>query len=449
MLKLICPLILILLLPTINLFHLWHSLILNLLLLTIFIIPIILQIPNRHLSNIFLSDSLSAPLIILTLWITALIILARYKILKIHSSPSLFLQLIILLNIILTLTFLQSNLLLFYILFEASLIPTLFIIIGWGNQPERLQAGLYLVLYTVSASLPLLLSILTILSINSSLFFPLHSWSIPFLPSLWWAASILAFLAKIPLYSLHLWLPKAHVEAPVAGSIILAAILLKLGGYGLIRLSAIFPPTNYTFIPFLIALTLWGAVTTSFICLRQTDLKALIAYSSIGHIGLITAGVISNSYWGFEGALIIIIAHGLRSSGLFAIANSLYESTHTRRLFLTKGIQAIFPIISIMWFFLAIANIAAPPSINLIAEISLFSSILFSSPYTRLPLFLSSLLAGAYSLFLFTSTQHGHPSSYQTPTFYSSSQNILLATAHLIPLFFIITKLDLSTSWFI
>ena len=447
MLKLIFPLILLPLLLKINIFFLWHSSILILLLLSTLFIPILLQPYSFNIFGSLFVDFLSSPLIILTLWISALIILASYKIIKIHNYPSLFLQLVLLLNFILILTFLQSNLILFYIIFEASLVPTLFIILGWGNQPERLQAGLYLILYTVAASLPLLLRIMVILSINSSVFIPSQFWLHPILSSLWWAASILAFLAKIPLYTLHLWLPKAHVEAPVAGSIILAAILLKLGGYGLIRFSSLFPYTNFSFIPFISALTLWGAVVTRFICLRQTDLKALIAYSSIGHIGLITAGAVSSSYWGFEGALIIIIAHGLSSSGLFAIANSLYEATHTRRLFLTKGIQAMFPIITLIWFFLSIANMAAPPSLNLIAEISLFSSILFSSPYTRLPLFASRILAGAYSLFLFTSTQHGHPSSYQTPTFYSSPQNITLAIAHITPLFLLVVKLDSINSW--
>jgi len=447
MLKILFPIFVILLLPKITITFISHTIINTFLLLRIFSLTTLSLSPHIYISKFLIVDSLSSPLLLLTLWISALIILASYKIIIIKTSPLLFLQLIIILNIILILTFTQPNLLMFYILFEASLIPTLLIILGWGTQPERLQAGLYLIIYTIAASLPLLLSIMIIMSLNISLFFPLYLWNTPNLNILWWSATILAFLTKIPLYSLHLWLPKAHVEAPVAGSIILAAILLKLGGYGLIRLASLSQSTNNKFIPFLIALTLWGAIITRLICLRQTDLKALIAYSSIGHIGLITAGVISNSSWGYEAALIMIIAHGLSSSGLFAIANSIYESSHTRSLFLTKGIQAIFPFISLLWFLLSIANIAAPPSLNLIAEISLFSSILFTSLFTRIPLFLSRLLAGAYSLFLFTSTQHGHPSIYQTPTFYASSRNIVIAIAHLFPLFIITAKLDISTSW--
>ena len=158
----------------------------------------------------------------------------------------------------------------------------------------------------------------------------------------------MAFLVKLPLYSTHLWLPKAHVEAPVAGSIILAGILLKLGVYGLLRVYSSIPhlPTSLFFI--IVPLSLVGAVMTSLICLRQTDFKALIAYSSVGHIGLLAGGLFSSFLWGWQGALTIRVAHGLCSSGLFALANILYLTANTRSLFLIKGLQAYFPTIT-MW----------------------------------------------------------------------------------------------------
>lgn len=151
---------------------------------------------------------------------------------------------------------------------------------------------------------------------------------------------------KLPLFSVHLWLPKAHVEAPVAGSIILAAILLKLGGYGLARIIIIFNHLNKTLINPIIAIAIVGGVITSIICLRQSDIKSLIAYSSVGHIGLMVTGILSNSKLGIQARLAIIIAHGLRSSALFCLANIRYSITITRSIVLTKGMLTIIPTIA-------------------------------------------------------------------------------------------------------
>lgn len=158
--------------------------------------------------------------------------------------------------------------------------------------------------------------------------------------------TLIGFLVKLPIFSTHLWLPKAHVEAPIAGSIVLAAILLKLGGYGLARMATLFQNIVSSTSSLLIRISITGAVATRLICMRQPDLKSLIAYSSVGHIGLILTGILSNSAWGISGSLIIIVAHGLSSSALFIIANLSYEITHTRSIFLTKGLITINPTIT-------------------------------------------------------------------------------------------------------
>ena len=394
-------------------------------------------------------DSIRLLLIILTSWISALIIIARYQTKILSSSPHIFLSLILLLNIFLILSFSVNNMLIFYISFERTLIPTLLIILGWGYQPERIQAGLYLILYTVLSSLPLLIRISLIFhtSFSTNFFYPFYITPVPLsISSLWWVITIMAFLTKMPIYTLHLWLPKAHVEAPVAGSIILAGLLLKLGRYGLLRITFLFQNINKFLLPYISRLRIWGAVITSLICMRQPDIKSLIAYSSVGHMALLTTGIISNSIWGQERAILIIIAHGLCSSSLFALANIQYEITQTRNILLSKGILNLFPLISIFWFIAISANIAAPPSLNLISEIILLSSILSISPFIFMPLITSSFLAAGYSLFLFTSTQHGAPLHYSNPLHLFTSRNYITLSLHLLPLFLLALKIQLVLS---
>lgn len=401
--------------------------------------------------NQFLTvDYISLPLIFLTILISALILLARFSIKIKNNSKAVFLIIILSLNFILITTFCASNVLIFYISFEATLIPTLLIILGWGYQPERLQAGFYLIIYTVAARLPLLIRLFLIFKANSTLSFNHNIWTSPanlHLSQIWWIITIIAFITKIPLYTLHLWLPKAHVEAPVAGSIILAGLLLKLGSYGILRIASLFPDLNKTLSSIITSIALWGAIVTRIICLRQTDIKSLIAYSSVGHIALLTAGIMSSTMWGWERAIIIIIAHGLCSSAIFALANIQYEATQTRRIYLTKGILRFFPIISILWFITRSANIAAPPSLNLISEIILISSILSKNIVAAPLLAITAFLSAAYSLFLFTTTQHGSPSNFINPLTLFTSRNYITIIIHITPLFLLCLKTDLFIAW--
>nr|YP_010318560.1 NADH dehydrogenase subunit 4 [Pseudopotamilla reniformis]ULD67139.1 NADH dehydrogenase subunit 4 [Pseudopotamilla reniformis] len=423
------------------------SILFSLTLISLFMFPIFHLSSSSHK---FYIDSLSAPLISLTLWITSLMILASQKINTQTQSPQKFMLVLLTLLVFLLITFSMNNLITFYLFFEASLIPTFLLILGWGYQPERLQASMYLLLYTITASLPLLMMILLLASWGKSTFMHLPymapSFSNPLMMA-WWILMTLAFMVKMPMYSLHLWLPKAHVEAPVAGSMILAAILLKLGSYALIRVSFLFPAMNQLVKFILIPIAMIGAIFTSLICLRQTDLKALIAYSSVGHMGLLIAGTLTNQQWGWQGSLTIMISHGLTSSALFSMANSIYETTQTRSLFLTKGLLALFPPISLMFFILAASNMAAPPSINLLGEIALIAPTLATTNLMILPLLALTFLGGAYSLHMYTSTNHGQPSLFSSPSTLLTARNLMIPTFHAAPSILLILKIDSMNPW--
>nr|BAX03860.1 NADH dehydrogenase subunit 4 [Nandus nandus]BBU26004.1 NADH dehydrogenase subunit 4 [Nandus nandus] len=400
------------------------------------------------------TDPLSAPLLVLTCWLLPLMILASQS----HISPEpanrqrMYITLLTSLQFFLILAFSATEIIMFYVMFEATLIPTLILITRWGNQTARLSAGTYFLFYTLAGSLPLLVALLLLQNNTGTLSLLTMQYSNPiqlasYTDKLWWAGCLLAFLVKMPLYGMHLWLPKAHVEAPIAGSMVLAAVLLKLGGYGMMRMMTMLEPlTKQMSYPFII-LALWGVVMTSSICLRQTDLKSLIAYSSVSHMGLVVGGILTQTPWGFSGALILMIAHGLTSSALFCLANTNYERTHSRTMVLTRGLQTILPLMTAWWFIASLANLALPPLPNLMGELKIIVSLFNWSWWTIMLTGAGTLITAAYSLYMFLMTQRGTTPAHLLALEPTHSREHLLMALHLLPLILLILKPELIWGW--
>lgn len=356
-------------------------------------------------------DEVSLPFIVLTNLLIPVCILISWN--SVNFLIKEFILSLLLIQLLLTVVFTSFNIIVFYISFEGILIP-MFLIIGvWGSRREKERAAYYFFFFTLIGSLFMLIGLFTLYSYHGSLDYQiLLTRKTPEYLQTWiFMTFFLSLAVKIPKIPTHIWLPQAHVEAPVAGSVLLAGVLLKLGGYGFIRFSwPLFPYAAEFMSPLIITLASIAIIYASLSTCRQIDAKKLVAYSSVAHMGLVVLAIFSKTNEGLIASITLMIAHGLVSSGLFITVTNLYDRFHTRTIRYYKGIVYTMPIYTTLFFLLTLGNMAFPITANFIGE---FFSILSITQLTYLcliPPLIGMVLTGAYSLLLFNKISFGAPS---------------------------------------
>lgn len=327
---------------------------------------------------------------------------------------------LIVLDLLLLLVFSVMDLLLFYIFFEAILIPMYLLVGVWGSRERKVRAAYLLFFYTLVGSLCMLVGIIYIYSVVGALSLEyLLSYKFSFNEQYWlWLAFFLSFSSKIPMFPFHIWLPEAHVEAPTVGSVLLAGILLKLGVYGFLRFSlCLFPDLSLFFSPLIYLLSILGIIYASLTAIRQTDLKRIIAYSSIAHMNLVTLGIFSFSVIGIEGAILQSISHGFVSGALFFLVGIIYDRYHSRLLSYYGGLVHMMPIFSLLFLIFTMANIALPGTSSFVGEFLLLCGVYQTNSLTAFIAALGVILSGAYSLWLYNRIIFGNLKIHNTIIF--------------------------------
>lgn len=380
-------------------------------------------------------DGISLYFVLLTTFITPIALMSNYS--NIDKNLKHFLIAFLVLETLQILTFVALDLLLFYIFFE-SVLPILFIIIiVYGSGANKVRSALLLFLYTLLGSLPMLLSILSIQSIVGSTDFLYLSLLDINLDSqkILWLGFFIAFAIKTPMWPLTMWLPNAHAEAPLAGSILLAATILKLATYGMLRVLLTFLPdaSNY-FSPMVQTIAIITILYASFATIIQQDTKKLIAYSSICHMSVAVLGIFSNTIIGIEGAILLGIAHGFVSPALFiCVGGIIYERTGTRLIKYLKGLVLYMPLFTILFFVFTIANTAIPLSLNFLGEQMALIGIWNVNPIVAVLGAIGIVLSACYSIFLYNRISYGAYSPHLKPLQDISRREFVLLISLLIP----------------
>ncbi len=347
-------------------------------------------------------DGISMPLVLLSTLLTPLCVLASWDSIKVRVKEYMIAFLV--LETLMVGTFSALDIILFYIFFEGVLIP-MFLIIGVWGGPRRVYSAFKFFLYTLAGSLLMLVAVLTIFFYMGTSDIPalMEKANMPASMQVWlWLAFFASFAVKMPMWPVHTWLPDAHVEAPTAGSVILAGVLLKMGGYGFLRFSVpIMPQGTDFFIPLVFFLSIVAVIYTSLVALAQRDMKKLIAYSSVAHMGFVTIGIFTLKQQGIEGAMFQMLSHGVVSAALFLCVGVVYDRLHTREIERYEGLANNMPAYALVFMVFMLASVGLPGTSGFVGEFLVIVGAFQANSWVALLAATGMVLGAAYMLYLY------------------------------------------------